>query len=46
MFHKIQSVTPLPDFKLLAHFTDGTSKSYDMAPLFGKMLWHLLERRH
>lgn len=37
MFHKIQSVTPLPDFRLLAHFTDGTSKNYDVAPLFDEM---------
>lgn len=33
MFHKIKNVTPLRDFVLLAHFTDGTDKKYDMKPL-------------
>lgn len=34
MFHKVKSVTPLPDFVLLAHFTDGSDKLYDMKQLF------------
>lgn len=34
MFHKITSVTPLPEFHLLVHFMDGSSRDYDMNPLF------------
>ena len=33
MFHKIKSVTPLPDYVLLVHFTDGTARQYDVKPL-------------
>lgn len=33
MFHKIQSVTPMEDFTLLATFCEGVSKRYDMKPL-------------
>ena len=33
MFHKIKNVSALPDYMLLAHFTDGTDKLYDMKPL-------------
>lgn len=33
MFHKIKDVYPLPDMKLSVLFTDGTTKSYDVAPL-------------
>ena len=33
MFHKIKSVAAMPDFILLAHFSDGTEKEYDMKPL-------------
>lgn len=29
MFHKLKSVTPLPDYTLLANFSDGSVKSYD-----------------
>ena len=36
MFHKINSVTPLEDYTLLAHFSDGTDKLYDMKPLFSE----------
>lgn len=32
--HKISSVTPLEDYTLLAHFSDGTDKLYDMKRLF------------
>lgn len=37
MFHKIKSVSPLPDFVLLLHFVDGTAKTYDMKPLLDQM---------
>lgn len=34
MFHRINSVTPLAEFHLLVHFSDGSSCDYDMNPLF------------
>ena len=34
MFHKVKNVTPLPEYRLLAHFTDGSDKLYDMKALF------------
>lgn len=34
MFHKVKSVAPLPEYRLLVHFTDGTAKEYDLTPLF------------
>lgn len=36
MFHKIKNVAPLPDYCLLAHFSDGKDKLYDMKPLIRK----------
>ena len=36
MFHKIKSVTPLPDFILSVQFSEGVTKHYDMKPLFDK----------
>ena len=33
MFHKIKNITPVKEFTVLAHFTDGTDKLYDMKPL-------------
>lgn len=36
MFHKIKSVTPLPDFILSVQFAEGVTKHYDMKPLFDK----------
>lgn len=36
MFHKITIVAPLPNFRLLAHFSDGQAKEYDLKPLFEK----------
>ena len=33
MYHKINAVTPLPDFRLLLHYSDGSAKEYDMKPL-------------
>lgn len=45
MFHKIISIAPLPDFKLLAHFSDGTAKEYDAKPLIQSMsAFEALER--
>lgn len=37
MFHKLKSVTPLPDYTLLANFSDGSVKSYDFRPLLDHM---------
>ncbi len=36
MFHKIKSVTALPDFILTVQFSEGVTKQYDMKPLFSK----------
>ena len=36
MFHKVNSVSPLESYHLLVHFWDGTSKIYDVNPLFDK----------
>lgn len=33
MFHKVKSVSPLPGYRLMLHFSDGTAKQYDIAPL-------------
>ena len=37
MFHKIKSVSPLPDFKLSVQFSEGVTKIYDMKPLTQKL---------
>ena len=37
MFHKVKSVSPLPEYLLLLHFTDGSAKEYDVKPLFARM---------
>ena len=37
MFHKIKSVAPLPDYKLSVQFSEGTTKIYDVKPLFKKI---------
>lgn len=36
MFHKVQAVQPLPDYRLLVRFDDGTQKAYAVRPLFEK----------
>jgi len=36
MFHKIKSVTPLPDYILNVRFSEGVTKQYDVKPLFEK----------
>lgn len=33
MFHKLNSVAPLPAYHLLLHFSDGSARDYDLAPL-------------
>ena len=37
MFHKIKSVSALPDFMLSVQFSEGVTKLYDMKPLFEKL---------
>ena len=36
MFHKIKSVTPMPNFILSIQFSEGITKAYDIKPLFKK----------
>lgn len=36
MFHKIKSVTPEKNYRLLVQFSEGTTKQYDVLHLFGK----------
>lgn len=36
MFHKIKSVTPSSDSRLIVQFSEGVTKQYDMKPLFDK----------
>ena len=36
MFHKVNSVSPIKDYQVSAHFWDGTTKIYDVKPLFDK----------
>lgn len=37
MFHKVKTVTPMADYKLLVHFADGKAKQYDVKPLMAKL---------
>ena len=37
MFHKVKSVSPLPDYKLSVGFSEGVVKLYDIKPLFEKI---------
>ena len=37
MFHKIKSVSPLPDYRLSVQFSEGITKIYDMKPLFERI---------
>lgn len=34
MFHKIKSITPLPDYIITVQFSEGVTKTYDMKILF------------
>ena len=36
MFHKVKSVTPEKDLKLLVQFSEGVTKRYDVIPLLKK----------
>lgn len=36
MFHKINTVHALPDYRLSVQFTEGITKIYDVKPLFSK----------
>ncbi len=33
MFHRITSVNPVEDMRIIVHFVDNTSKCYDVKPL-------------
>ena len=37
MFHKIKSVSALPDSRLSVQFSEGVTKIYDVKPLFEKL---------
>ena len=37
IFHRLKSITPLPDFTLKAEFLDGSEKFYDVKPLMKKI---------
>ena len=37
MFHKVKSVSPLPDFQLSVQFSEGVTKLYDVKPLCEKL---------
>ena len=37
MFHKIKTVSPLPDYRLSVQFSEGVTKLYDLKPLFEKL---------
>ena len=37
MYHKVKSVSPLPDFKLIVQFSEGVTKLYDLKPLFERI---------
>ena len=36
MFHKVKSVSALPDHRLCVQFVEGVTKLYDVKPLFAK----------
>lgn len=36
MFHKVNSISTLPDYRLAVRFWDGVTKLYDINPLFKK----------
>lgn len=41
MFHKLKDVTALPDYCLCVQFAEGTTKIYDVKPLFDK--WEIFK---
>ena len=34
MFHKVKSIIPIDNYRLIVQFSEGISKIYDVAPLF------------
>lgn len=47
MFHKVKEVLPFPDMRLSVLFADGTTKTYDVAPLLEKLdAFKALEDEH
>ena len=36
MFHKITAAAPLPELRLLVHFSDGQARKYDVSPLLDR----------
>lgn len=41
MFHRVKTVSALPNYHLMVQFEDGTKKRYDVAPLFSK--WNVFD---
>lgn len=41
MFHKVRSVTPLPNYCLSVSFENGEKRQYDVSPLFDK--WEVFQ---
>ena len=37
MFHKVRSITPIDNYKLITVFCEGVTKEYDVTPLFEKL---------
>ena len=37
MFHKVKTVSPLPEFRLCVQFAEGVTKIYDVKPLFDRI---------
>lgn len=37
MFHKIKSISPLPEYRLSVQFAEGCTKIYDVKPLFERI---------
>ena len=37
MFHKVKTISPLPEFRLSVQFSEGVTKIYDFKPLFEKI---------
>jgi len=46
MFHKVKTVSPLPDFRLSVQFSEGVTKLYDVKPLFDKIPMFSYFREH
>ncbi len=37
MFHQINTVSPLPEYRLSVQFLEGVTKLYDVKPLFARL---------